>query len=137
MYPEINLKNRRQKLIKLFVFDFLHRLSKLEVISHVIDYIHDLRETLGLPPCQTDCDMDNDSEDDTQQGIEPSILPHSACASNPTFKVSLVSSDSDSHGDSNRNTSTCPTLAVVSRIPLSSISAPRNTETTSSDNSAN
>lgn len=105
----------------------------------MIDYIHDLRETLGLPPCQTemDCDMDNDSEDDAQQSREPSILSDSACTTNPTFKVSLVSSDSDSHGDSNRNTSTCPTLAAVSRIPLSSISAPRNTETISSDNSAN
>lgn len=30
---------------------FLFRLTKLEVITHVIDYIRDLRQTLGLPPC--------------------------------------------------------------------------------------
>ncbi|CAL8068953.1 unnamed protein product [Orchesella dallaii] len=37
-------------------------LSKLEVISNVIDYIHDLRETLGLQPCNAAVDMDSMSQ---------------------------------------------------------------------------
>lgn len=50
------------------LFDF-YRLSKVEVISYVIDYIHDLRETLGLPPCSAleeglDCNMETVSSCD-------------------------------------------------------------------------
>lgn len=43
-----------------FYLYFFYRLPKAEVISHVIDYIHDLRETLGLPPCIKHQDNNDD-----------------------------------------------------------------------------
>jgi len=49
------------------------RLSKLEVISNVIDYIHDLRQTLGLPPCSAVFDME--SMLPTSQPGNPQVSP--------------------------------------------------------------
>lgn len=41
----------KQVTNEFYCFRLFCRLSKVEVISYVIDYIHELRETLGLAPC--------------------------------------------------------------------------------------
>ncbi|CAL8110336.1 unnamed protein product [Orchesella dallaii] len=74
------------------------RLSKLEVISNVIDYIHDLRQTLGLPPCSAVFDME--SVLSTSQDGNSQISPDTkAIISTPVSPISptLLSQPKPTH----------------------------------------
>ncbi len=82
----------------MFLFLLSFRLSKVEVISYVIDYIQDLRETLGLPPsptCQNGNDVDDqftwmfldaNASDETSSLVTPSHPPTTMA----TIKVTSV-----------------------------------------------
>jgi len=87
------------------------RLSKVEVISNVIDYIRDLRETLGLPNLQEDSYDGDDSIVMTEDCspttttvtltvinsglpsvISPARQPLGVISSNPSSDISSVTS---------------------------------------------
>ncbi|ODM94632.1 Protein extra-macrochaetae, partial [Orchesella cincta] len=83
------------------------KLSKLEVISHVIDYIRDLRQTLGLPPCNSDFDM----ESMMSQVVNPAITLNVINATSSSVNAPISSSSHHHH----------------QRQPLCVISNPSNT----------
>ncbi|ODM88299.1 Protein extra-macrochaetae [Orchesella cincta] len=66
--------NKLQELIPCLPKDT--KLSKLEVISNAIDYIHDLRQTLGLPPCSVDFDMESDGTETLGEFGNQTVSPN-------------------------------------------------------------
>jgi len=88
------------------------RLSKVEVISNVIDYIRDLRETLGMPNFQ----------EDSYDGDDSVIMTEDCNATTTTVTLTLINSGNvalpsiNSHSVNSRQP-----LGVISSNPSSEI----------------
>ncbi len=85
----------------------IHRLSKLEVITYVIDYIRDLRQTLGMPPTlarippipSMDMEMDSDLSSVDSLTSTSTLLPHPTHhhhSSSSRTPLSLISTPNNS-----------------------------------------
>jgi hypothetical protein len=70
--PKLLMK--MNKMTKCSISFYLHRLSKLEVITYVIDYIRDLRQTLGLPPSATRFPLDMDPMEMMSSAISLNVI---------------------------------------------------------------
>jgi hypothetical protein len=71
------------------------KLSKLEVITYVIDYIRDLRQTLGLPPSASRFPLDMDPMDMMSSAISLNVINSSDSTNTSSSPIS--SSTSSSH----------------------------------------
>jgi len=93
------------------------KLSKLEVIQYVIDYIRDLRQTLGLPPSASRFSLEMDPMDMMSSAISLNVI--NTNSSTNSSDSSNTSSTSSSHHrqplcviSPTNNTGSCGSLEI-------------------------
>ncbi|CAL8110352.1 unnamed protein product [Orchesella dallaii] len=109
--------NKLQELVPFMPKN--RKLSKLEVITYVIDYIRDLRQTLGLPPCNNDFDMESMMSQVVNPAITLNLINtnnNSTSSPSPSVNTPTTTPSSSSHHQHHHQ-----------RQPLCVISNPSNT----------